>query len=276
MIWSFVEIEPQRVGLALLNRNIEEDIMEHGNQLSDPKVAFRTEMPALLHTCYESRVETLKTYPLAFGAQLDRPIHFNFRKDALHFTSHAALKSFIVGTPGFGVSPKHMDSVRHLALYVDKGMMAIDVIRDVIDICKHFGRLEHLQLVYCPTDWGVRTHNPFLQTIVRPEKNEPFWQVLKKWVILPIEGRRGRLEDWKPPVLDVRDPAQLVASLSQNVTGDPMEWSYNVVMPSFGFTPLYGTTDLGSGDLGSGTPAAGGPPRMCWVERSMPRRHRVG
>jgi hypothetical protein len=268
MIWSFVDTEPQRMGVILADA--EGDIIEYDHwAANDPYIPTQYNPPALLQTCYDSRIEALKTYRVAFAAQLERPYYFNFHKDTLHFTSLATVRGFINKTPQFGVSPKDMNSVRHLALYLDRRMRVGDVLTEAANICKYFGGLEHLRFIYHPADY-VRddSFNP-LPITIRPETNPNFWR-FKEWIVSPIEGGRGRLEDWQPPEFQMGTPAQFADDVTR---GEPMEWSYNVVLPSFGFTPLYESVDLGGG-----TPAAvRGPLRMCWVERSMSsKRRRVG
>jgi hypothetical protein len=249
LIWSFVETESLHIHIS---SGVKKQKERKYSKTPFCRIA-KYKTPALLHACYDSRMEALKTYRLVFAAQLGHPVYFNFKDDSLVFRSIGAVQTFIRSTPKFGASPEHLGSVRHLVLH-RHGTIHLSDLRNT---CRYFGGLKRLSVIYQVIVCGSHRVDPF-PWIINPKEGTWLWDPMRDYIMAAIPGGRGDLKTWKPPMLKVGSAAQWTAQRLHDIAGgDPMEWSYTVVIPALDFTPLSGRVDLAVGRPmigGSGSP----------------------
>lgn len=240
LIWSFTQSKAQTIGVLTKCKRERDAADQLACSRNDSScfhlIAYKP--PILLHVCHDSRMVALKSYCLAFQEQFARPIYMNFEKDGLLLTSIYAARCFYASTPSLGLSAHNMDSLRSLTLYAHQDIS----VADFQALCKNFTGLEVLCCL-CPFTARYPAIKCQYLTGVNPG-NRKFWDKSRPFITMPTNSR-GTLRNWKPPVLLVGTREQFMREREARMPGEPMDWSYTVVLPSLKFTPVFGNVDTG-------------------------------
>lgn len=260
LIWSFVEVDRQNIHIASSKTKGDQEIDPLTGRRKDSVgplcYTSKYETPALLHTCYDSRKVALKSYRPAFTAQLGHPVYFDFKNDSLLFLSSRIVMEFLADTPGFGVSPSHVGSVRSLVILSPDKISS----RKVRITCRYFSGLENLDVVHQYTR-PITDSSTLFPLVIDPKKHVFVWDPSRPYITAPIPDFRGPLEGWTPPRIRAGsvEQWQRAVDLLKGDKGDPMDWNYTIVLPGLEGTLTWTeSTLLKEHDL-----------QECGVEQSM-------
>ena len=240
LVWSFAESKAQTISVSTKCKR-EQDTPDELACSRNNSLCFHISgysPPVLLHVCYDLRVVALKSYCLAFREQFARPIYMNFEKDSLLLTSIHAARCFYTSTSSLGVSARNMDSLRTLTVYTHQGIN----VADLGALCKNFTGLKLLCYLSRNASRDRFMEGQYLTRIY--PSNRKFWDYIRHFMAIPTQ-RRGGLSNWKPPLLLMGDPVQMQRERESRMPGEPMDWSYTVVLPSLEFTPVFGNVGTG-------------------------------
>jgi hypothetical protein len=254
MIWSFAQKGGQYIKITsdddINRRKVDtREIPPAEEELREWRCFYKYKVPPLLHTCYDSRKVALRTYRLAFAAQLGHPVYFDFEHDGLSLDSPMALTTFVHSTPKFGVSPKDADSVQRVSFEFPNTVRPEITSKWCRKLCTHFGRLRLMRLI----DHEDRVRGDFISTdllIGQFLEDDIFTPQDRDLITSPIPGRRGRLEDWVPPAVLIGTPTQWNNEKLYNFNGELKKPCPTLALPGFEFTPLDGRVN----PLGDGLP----------------------
>ncbi|KAG4427594.1 hypothetical protein IFR05_016922, partial [Cadophora sp. M221] len=122
LIWHFASQEPRTVEL----RRSDLDYLLKQNTERRPGIWSIAQIPAVLHTCCESRLEGLKSYELAFGThEMEARVYVNFESDIVFMGRRCPIKNIISwDDPRANIKYRLLESdcekIRRLAIRFDR------------------------------------------------------------------------------------------------------------------------------------------------------------
>ncbi|CZR52572.1 uncharacterized protein PAC_02449 [Phialocephala subalpina] len=252
LIWSFAMEDPRTILL------IAEDVEDDGVTTLYTATLSHTP-PGTLAATYDARAAALKIYRPVFTAFSSKPLAaVYFRADdedrlEINLDMLDVLASYAESIP---FEKNDMPLLKMLTVHMEDQVFERD---DLVDICKYFSGLTHLQIIQKPpydTDNNDIPHTYHLEatptpTTWPPVRTSTAWQTLQQDVKAPIDFVRPKLKEWKPPILIVgtwlqwngleaklRAKQLMVEEMEKAMRGD-MEWEPTAIMPSLEYVPMY-------------------------------------